>query len=310
VVGSIADLVGEVAYRGGRLYVAHPSSAVSIVDVSAPDRPRVLATARLGVVNALHGVHVAGSRVYLGNDGHGLRVVGIQDEANPTEILFDGPFQGHVNVVAVGGIDGRVFYADYWGKLTVVDFRDPARPKSVFKTTLPFRPTALRVAGKRLYAAGLASVLAASNSTGVSVFDVGDPEDPRPVDHLAIDDIQSALAATPDLLYVARAGRIVTFDGSLQLVGSLATSGSIAAMAAEKGLLFLLDRSRGLVIVRRDAGGGLKEVGAVSLTHGGRASLALDLPYVYIGGKGPELSIGGSSPPLHLHVVSLECTDG
>jgi len=36
-------------------------------------------------------------------------VVDIQDEANPTEILFDEPFLGHVNVVAVGGIDGRVF---------------------------------------------------------------------------------------------------------------------------------------------------------------------------------------------------------
>ena len=128
LVGSMVrpEELWNVALSGNYAYVAGPTQALQVFDVSTPAQPALLATTRYdGTAND---VFVSGSRLYLaetyGGNHSGLRVFDITDPSSPTELGFGETFD-FANGVAV---NGNYAYIASAGALVVLDMSNPAAP--------------------------------------------------------------------------------------------------------------------------------------------------------------------------------------
>jgi hypothetical protein len=102
---------------------------------------------------------------------------------------------------------------------------------------------------------------------------------------------------------------VAAFDSAMKTAGTLATSGSVTALAAQGRYLVLVDSARGLVLVRVEDSR-LQEMGLVPLSNPQLLhSLALDLPFVYLTGS-VGISTGSPPPPPGLRIISLKCNGG
>ncbi|MBC8104834.1 MAG: hypothetical protein H7Z41_19845 [Cytophagales bacterium] len=154
----------EVNQRGNQ-------GSLHLIDVSDPRAPRMAGTARVSHNGAL----IAGAdHVYVGvngdgGGGHGVRIVDITDPNSPRRagiVPLVGYYGYGIERLAVAG--GFVYATLRYGRLAILDVRDPAQPKLIRE--LP-----------KTYVNGLALTggkLLVSTSDGITVWNLQYPERP------------------------------------------------------------------------------------------------------------------------------------
>ncbi len=195
---------GQVVVDGSYAYIAHmaPPHGTSIVDVSDPARPRLVA--QLTVPDDIHShkVRVAGEFMLVNYERYpptdtsrspavGLKVFDISDRVRPREVAF---FPTHGRGVHRFDLQGaHAFVSTEWqgfrsNILAILDIADPVRPFLVGKWWLPGQHAAggepaPQSAYGRHYWVHLAltrgdRVYAACGRAGVAILDVSDLQRP------------------------------------------------------------------------------------------------------------------------------------
>jgi hypothetical protein len=175
VVGRFGGAIRAIAVRGGFAYVGQ-GRQLAILDISDPSRPR-----RIGLAGG-HGdevtrIEVAGDYAYvtvesdIGLSNAGVRVIRIADPANPVEVGFYPTLDNNSPVVEMIGSYGYV--ADNRPRTNVVDFSDPASPKTL--GTLDLSLYRLVIVGQHGYTL---------RDKEIGIFDLSDPAHPTQVGSL------------------------------------------------------------------------------------------------------------------------------
>jgi hypothetical protein len=147
---------GQVCVKGGYAYIGHmaPPLGTSVVDVSDPRAPKVVAQLRIPETTHCHKARVVGDLLfvnyeqYKGNpafDKPGWAIYDVSHPANPRELAFV-----HTHGVGVHRFDVDERYAyitteveGFVGGITVIyDLADPAKPREVSRWWLPGQWTA------------------------------------------------------------------------------------------------------------------------------------------------------------------------
>ncbi|MFN8485334.1 MAG: hypothetical protein U0768_20030 [Anaerolineae bacterium] len=154
----------DVAYDGGKAYIAAARAGLQIVDLDAAGGPRLVGG--LPLTGNARGVVVSGPTAYVAADIGGLRVVDVGQPTQPTEIGHLTPGSRMIAVTAAGSY---VYLADQNTTVRVVDVSQPKAPSSVTTITDDGPASVVVAQDGRLYV-GI--------PTGLRVYSLADPAHP------------------------------------------------------------------------------------------------------------------------------------
>lgn len=195
---------GQVVVDRGFLYIGHmePPHGTSIVDVSDPSRPRLVAQVSVPANIHSHKVRVVGDFMLVNYERFpptdigrtpkvGIKVYDIHDRGRPKEVAFFPTFGRGVHRFDIQGT--KAFVSTEWDGfraniLAIVDFADPVRPSLIGQWWQPGQhaaggePVPDRSFGPHywvhLVLARGDRAYAACGRAGVAVLDIGDPRRP------------------------------------------------------------------------------------------------------------------------------------
>lgn len=166
-------LVGNFAYQSMGMY------GLLIVDISNPSMPVAVQTNQ--VVGYISGIAVSGNYVYVTSGCAGTKVLDVSDPLNPVlkrEIpglayqFYDVAVVGS-RLYLAGAVNNCQFGSAVAGEFWIMSISSPATP--VLLASVHFNQEALKVAVEEPYA------LVAVYGSGVNIFDVTNPVEPKKV---------------------------------------------------------------------------------------------------------------------------------
>lgn len=153
------EMQGEVAC------LSH-NDGVEIVKVSDPRRPARLS--RIALNDGAFDLEWIGSRLYIAADEEGFCLADIGDPAHPRVL---SRFRNHDgSVVRLAVKDESVFVGSFDGRVTMLDTRDPSRPREAARLSVGNGVSAMAMVGDCLYV---------GTYEGLKVIDAGDPSGPK-----------------------------------------------------------------------------------------------------------------------------------
>jgi hypothetical protein len=171
-IGSVA-LAGEgrdVDVQAGLAFVAEGMQGVTIVNVTNPAAPRVVAHFRPGDTMMAYRLFAAGAMFYVADFASGVRIVDASDPARPRQVGRIGTPRIAARGVAVDGTN--LFLADQHFGMRAYDISEPAAPREIGYTFTP---------GLREDVSAGANVIAfADTYGGVDFMHLGPPIPPTP----------------------------------------------------------------------------------------------------------------------------------
>lgn len=192
-VSQLGGTCRAVSAEGDRVYLAQ---GPRLIVLEATDPARLIEVRRsLPLPSAIEGMFVADGYAYLADDLHGLRILSLQDPANPIEVGRLPSLDASLAVWVEGGF---AYVAERYGGLAVVSIEDKANPRRVGVWDTPGRAVGLAVAGGYAYIA--------DGREGVRVVSVVDPTHPVEVASVPTTGSAVRLAVSDGHLYVADAG--------------------------------------------------------------------------------------------------------
>ncbi len=232
---------GESFPANGSLYFAGWNGGLRIFDVQNPASPTCVQSYFNLPSDTLWGLHVQGNYAYATAGNAGLYIVNVADRANPVHV---GTFNTAYSANSVF-VEGRYAYVggnktDANG-LRIIDVSNPAAPQELsgFGYTIG-QPVAVNVKN------GLAFVGEYNWSGGqgeVTVFDVGDPNNPKEVGYAFADDYLRDMEVVGNYVFIAQGGdgfKVFRIDYqntvapsiTLQPKGVSLTAGQVATFTA------------------------------------------------------------------------------
>ena len=212
-----------------------PGLPVQIVEVGSNDS-----------LGSPHDIVVSGGYAYVADSFAGLRVVDVNDPADPRQVGVLEP-GGSARGQGVTYADPYLYFADGLG-LLVVNVSDPTSPAEMGFYDSPGLAVKAQVSGGFAYVAG--------REGGLSIADLSDPADPQHVSNYFKAGSVHVLdvCVSGSYAYVAMEGnglRIVDVSdpANPQEVGFLDTAGDTEAVVASGAYAYLADGSEGLRIV-------------------------------------------------------------
>ncbi|PNU19467.1 hypothetical protein C2E25_12465 [Geothermobacter hydrogeniphilus] len=272
-----SGMINGMARKDNLLLLADSPDGLIICDISQPSAPSVLAS--LPLPGTEWKVAVVGSLALITSVESGLQLVNISDPSSPHllgTLAFDGPVHGLVcrrdkAYIAVGERD-----------FLIVDFSDPKSPEILRKVSTPDRVVGLAISGDRLLVAdghygllifpvrengdvgsfnhitipgqtrqvrGWKGGALAMTRTNLYFVPAGGGESPKAVFATEHDGFIS-LEVGDDTVYLGtnHGVMLVRPDSSLRSgqQGFIATTGSVRAVAAAAGTLYIGDARTGL----------------------------------------------------------------
>lgn len=232
---------GESFPANGYLYFLGWNGGLRIFDVRNPAVPTWVQTYFNLPIDDLWGLHVQGNYAYATAGNAGLYIVDVSDRSNPVHV---GTFNTVYSAREVF-VEGRYAYVggnktDANG-LRIIDVSNPAAPQELPNVGYTLgQPHAVNVKN------GLAFVGEHNWSGGqgrVTVFDVGNPYNPRQVGYGFTDDYLRDMEVVGNYVYVAQAGKgfkvfrieyqnAVVPSITLQPQGVSLTAGQVATFTA------------------------------------------------------------------------------
>lgn len=218
----------DLVLDGALAYIANNSAGLTIVDVSDPAAPRVIANLDTGT--AL-GITKRDHIVYLAMYDQGLHII---DVSEPTAPLLLGSVVTPGLAYAVAAVDGAAYVASLGG-VCVVDCSDLSAPRFVSRLPGDSQWQTIEAAGDRVYVGAHAGLL---------VLDIADRLDPRIIGRSAGQGWIQGLHCADGLVYMAtdaggmeilapRASGDLDGDGSVGLFDLSALLSSFGACADE-----------------------------------------------------------------------------
>ncbi|HEX6290977.1 MAG TPA: hypothetical protein VFZ66_17460, partial [Herpetosiphonaceae bacterium] len=174
LVGRFEDTdIVSVAVSGSIAYLAGGSTGLRIVDVGAPDQPRLLAKLAVDA----HDLEVVGGLAYLVNNTPGLVIVDVRDPSKPRVIVthtlpgIDQRNGGLIDPMKIVVVDKLAYISGHTTGLQIIDVSNPARPRARGS----YQP------GRSLHDIQVVGHLAylADSSYGLHIVDVKNPQQPR-----------------------------------------------------------------------------------------------------------------------------------
>ncbi len=228
ILAQLGGRASGLAVAGHRAYFGH-GPRLAVVDISAPDAPRVVATSA-PMDGLVYQVALA-EGLALASVGNAVQVIDLEDPDRP---VLRGRFVLTDTLAAIAGAGRTAFVLAQAGRLHVVDLGDPDAPREI----------------ARIEGLGLASDMALSGTTafvvgnGLHAIDVHDPAHPAVIGDAPIQGYQIAL--DDDRAYLE--GYSAVFDTSAFRVVDVGDptdmrleldeiSGFIADMVADRGRL-------------------------------------------------------------------------
>lgn len=232
---------GESFPADGYLYFAGWNGGLRIFDVKNPAAPACVQTYFNLPSDTLLGLHVQGNFAYATAGNAGLYIVNVSDRSNPVHVsTFNTDYSAREVFV-----EGRYAYiggnkTDANG-LRILDISNPSAPQHLPATGYTIgQPVAVRARN------GLAFVGEGNWSGGqgaVTVFDVGNPYNPREVGYAFADDYLRDMEVVGNYVFIAQAGNgfkvfrieyqnAVAPSLTLQPQGVSLTAGQVATFTA------------------------------------------------------------------------------
>lgn len=198
----------QVAVQGGMAYVTAREYGLWIVDATNPREPRV--RSRFDTCELATGVDVAGDVCFCAQRQNGVEFVDVRDPDRPAHIAMRKTNESQ----SVLYRDGYLYSGEWGGGLvTVFDVRDMRNIREVTRVELGGYGDGLSADGRWLYAStghhALHREVAVRHGAGhgVDVFEISDPERPRPVSRV---DFEPFYVRGPDM-WTSRASADLLF---------------------------------------------------------------------------------------------------
>jgi hypothetical protein len=289
--GRGADLVRV----GGFLYLADLRKGLVILELTEPQRPRIVGT--LALPGRARTLIVEAGVAYVACDGAGLALVDVGDPASP-RLLATLPGVPGAQGLAVRG--GRLYAAVYSSKvdpaLAVVEVANPRQPQLLGRLPLPGQPIGLRFWGERL--------LVAVGEAGLVGLELPPRQAlPRIHSRLALPGPAFALEVVGTQVYVACGWKglsiVALTEAGAQLQTQLPLPGHLTRLVAEAGRLYLGAGAAGGLVVDIALPDQPRLLGAFTTSEGRPGLAAFDRTlYLTAAGQGIEVLDLGEPTPL------------
>ncbi|MHA2424831.1 MAG: LVIVD repeat-containing protein [Candidatus Thorarchaeota archaeon] len=246
------DLISEIDTGGGAMSVhvqddlafvidsgGEVSYGLIIIDISDATQPEILGTFHDG--GRPFAIECVGDIVYIADQEVGLRIINISDTSNPTQI--DGwSGSGSYDVEVIGNL---LLVADNDNGLVILDISIPSAP--VFVSNYGVMCIHLDAEGDFVYA----------TISGLSVFDISDPEHPILTDVLRDGTGFWDPSVANGMIYLANhnggVGELQVYDASdpydIEKISEFDSEGHFQSFAVQESILYAVDYETGLYIL-------------------------------------------------------------
>ena len=239
---NIWQAANDVKVSGGYAFVAAGRSGLSVVDVSDPASPTVVAD--LDTPGQVLSVAVSGNYVYAADYDGGLRVIDVSTPTDPVEVAS---FMG-VGQISFVEVDGNYAYVLYYQLgLVILDISTPSNPTSVGAYNFGEIATSVWEAEGKAYVTTL---------SGMYVLDVSNPTTPSLSDFYATSETARRVVTDGDRVYMAEGPynslTLHILDAanpdSLEQLSSITISGYSPKGLVKRDSLIYMSRSYGGVV--------------------------------------------------------------
>jgi len=246
------DLIGEIDTGGGAMNVhvqdnlafvidsgGGDSYGLVIIDISNPTQPEILGTFHDG--GRPFAIESVGDIVYIADQEEGLRIINISDTSNPTQIDgYSGSGSYDLEI-----IDDLLLVADNDYGLVILDISIPSAP--VFVSSYGFLCIHLASEGDIVYAI----------MSGLSLFDINDPEHPILIDTLQDGTGYWDPSASNGIIYLANhnggVGELQVYNASnpydVDKISEFDSEGTFQSFDVKNSILYAVDIDTGLYLL-------------------------------------------------------------
>lgn len=246
------DLISEIDTGGGAISVhvqddlafvidsgGEVSYGLIIIDISDASHPEILGTYHDG--GRPFAIESVGDIVYIADQEEGLRIINISDTSNPTQI--DGwSGTGSYDVEVIGNL---LLVADSENGLVILDINTPSSP--VFVSSYGVMCIHLDAEGDFVYA----------TMSGLSVFDISDPEHPILTDSLQDGTGFWDPSVSNGIIYLANhnggVSELKVYDATdpynIEKLSEFDSEGHFQSFAVQVSILYAVDYETGLYLL-------------------------------------------------------------
>jgi hypothetical protein len=241
-----------LAVAGDYLFVPQRNEGLSVVDISQPRLPKVVVhDPNIGNQSGyVQRAAVVGQTLFLTINREQVAMVDIQDPTRPRSL---GMLPGISSVYDLASADGLLYIlGGDPGTFIVLNVEDPLTPKEITRVSFSLGSSGARlsITGKRAYISGVGS----GTKSGLTIFDLSDPTDPKQVGMMAGFDNVWDVAGQGDTIMVACASYFVSDiwvvdaknPSQPELVGHFKTPGMSPRVVADDTFFYLSANQGGL----------------------------------------------------------------
>ncbi len=238
------DMVKDLKYRNGYLYIANNYTGFSIADVHDVMNPTILSTVTNTQPWRVLGIWVEDSLVYVAAREYGLAIYNAADPSSPQFLgLFNSGVSAVIDVVTQGNL---AFITDYDNGIKILDITDPANPTLVSSWTL---------GSSYAYGIWVEDTLAyvAYGGNGLVILNIADPANPVYISSYDPGSYAWDVKKIGNYCVVSHWSRgIYIYDVSDPMtptvLGFYDTNGTASRFEVDDSRIYLGDRTRGFKI--------------------------------------------------------------
>jgi parallel beta-helix repeat protein len=213
---------------------------LTVIDISAPDRPREIGAFGSNQTATSHFVFHREGIVYIETTVASFIAIDVSDPSHPAEISrFQYPVGANIYAWTVRG---DVLYTAAENHFVIVDLSDSRRP--VLRSALPMAAEGVAIVGNHAFVG--------QSGEGMAIIDIADPSSPRVVGRYQPPegDFVSSLAAIDHFLFVPTCQTVTVLDVSApvepRVVGSVALPSCASSARADGNRLYVTSPAAGL----------------------------------------------------------------